>query len=470
MPPSAPDSLWRGESFTDPTGGAPTRGAWSPSGAGAPYPADPRPTDAPPATGPTASGPATATHGSTVEDTRAWSPAAPGKPVGPASDHADTRAWSPAAPSKPVGSASDHADPPAWSPAAPSSTVGSTVDGTGARSSSTPTRPTVEDTRAWSPAAPGKPVGPASTDPTPTPDPSLSWTAPVPPDDGRPLVSFGVPEGYDERVRPRPLGVRIRTRTAVVAACVVLGVGLIGGAVTGSWLTGEDGADSAVSAFVTAGELWHSMPVDQLFPPTVQGQGAGPGGADRTWTRIAVAPDSGCANAFDPLLSNVLAPVGCQRLLRATYTDATQSYVTTVGILFTKADMTATTALSTRFKNENLANRTDLMPRPYAAKGTLAAGFGDKQRASWTVSVLTDAPVVVYAVSGWADGRKVDVPEPADEAVTSGGTTAPAQAGLGNEAQGLADRVERSLRRTVDSPSGTSETSDTSQSSEKKTS
>lgn len=283
-------------------------------------------------------------------------------------------------------------------------------------------------------------------------------------------MSFGVPEGYDERVRPRPLGVRIRTRTAAVAACVVLGVGLIGGAVTGSWLTGEDGADSAVSAFVTAGELWHSVPVDQLFPPTVQGQGAGPGGADRTWTRIAVAPDSGCANAFDPLLSDVLAPVGCQRLLRATYTDATQSYVTTVGILFTKADISTMTALSTRFKNENLANRTDLMPRPYAAKGTLAAGFGDKQRASWTVSVLTDAPVVVYAVSGWADGRKVDVPEPADEAVTSGGTTAPAQAGLGNEAQGLADRVERSLRKTVDSPSGTSETSDTSQTSEKKTS
>jgi len=284
----------------------------------------------------------------------------------------------------------------------------------------------------------------------------------VNPGGGRPVVSFGEPEGYDERVRPRPLGARIRSRTAAVAVCVVLGLGLIGGAVTGSWLTGDDGADGGASAFVTAGQLWHSVPVDQLFPPTVQGQGAGPGGADRTWTRIAVAPDTGCANAFDPLLRGVLAPVGCQRLLRATYTDATQSYVTTVGLLFTKADIAAMTALSTRFKNENLGNRTDLMPRPYAAKGTLAAAFGDKQRASWTISVLTDAPVVVYAVSGWADGRTVDTPEPAGEAVTSGGTTAPAQSGLGNEAQGLADRVERSLRKTVDSPSGRSKTSEES--------
>ncbi|WP_234337028.1 hypothetical protein [Streptomyces xylophagus] len=313
-----------------------------------------------------------------------------------------------------------------------------------------------DDTRAWSPSTPGTPTHPGANS---APDPAFSWSAPVNPGGGRPVVSFGEPEGYDERVRARPLGARIRTRTAAVAACVVLGLGLIGGAVTGSWLTGDDGVDGKASTFAAAGQLWHSVPVDQLFPPTVTGQGAGPGGADRTWTRIAVAPDTGCTGAFDPLLRDVLAPVGCQRLLRATYTDATQSYVTTVGILFTKADITAMTALSTRFKNENLGNRTDLMPRPYAAKGTLAAAFGDKQRASWTVSVLTDAPVVVYAVSGWADGRKVDVPEPADEAVTSGGTTAPAQAGLGNEAQGLADRVERSLRKTVDSPSGTSDTS-----------
>ncbi|MDC7339863.1 hypothetical protein PQR15_29615 [Streptomyces lydicus] len=41
-------------------------------------------------------------------------------------------------------------------------------------------------------------------------------------------------------------------------------------------------------------------PVDTLFPRTVNGLGVGPGGADRTWTRIAVAPDSGCADAYDP--------------------------------------------------------------------------------------------------------------------------------------------------------------------------
>ncbi|MFV8187676.1 hypothetical protein [Streptomyces sp. AF1B] len=290
------------------------------------------------------------------------------------------------------------------------------------------------------------------------PDPALSWSAPSAPGAAsapnaeRPMVSFGEPELYDDQARPRPLGVRVRPRSAAIAACLVLGLGLIGGAVTGSWLVGDSGDGATQDSFAAAGSLWHSVPVDRLFPPTVKGTGAGPGGADRTWTRVAVAPDSGCKGAFDPLLQKALAPAGCSRLLRATYTDATQSFVTTVGMVFTKADAASMDALAKRFQNENLGTRTDLMPHPFAEKDTPAARFGDKQRASWTISVLTDAPVVVYAVSGWSDGRTVDTPVPAEQATQSGTTASPAQAGLGNEAQGLADRIERALRKDVTSP------------------
>ncbi|MFD9938229.1 hypothetical protein ACFWZ6_34425 [Streptomyces massasporeus] len=309
-------------------------------------------------------------------------------------------------------------------------------------------RPAAQGTTTSRPATPPRPAHrpPAPSAPV-TPDPALSWSA------TRPLVSFGEPEGYDGDARPRPLGRRGASQAAAAAVCLVLGLGLISGAVTGSWLVGDSGAEGSPSSFAAAGSLWHSVPVDQLFPPTVQGRGAGPGGADRTWTRIAVAPDSGCKDAFDPLLRKALAPVGCERLLRATYTDATESYVTTVGLLFTTADAPGMTALANRFRKERLDRRSDLMPLPYAAKGTLAAGFGAPQRASWTVSVLTEAPVVVYAVSGWADGRTVDDPQPAGDAVEADATTAAAQAGLGNEAQGLADRVERDFRRNVRSAS-----------------
>ncbi|MEW2400154.1 hypothetical protein [Streptomyces sp. NPDC046862] len=266
---------------------------------------------------------------------------------------------------------------------------------------------------------------------------------------GRPYITFARPETYHPETRDDTQARPSRSRAVAAAACVVLGLGLIGGAVTGSWLTGDADADGDRGSFTAAGQLWHGVPVDQLFPRTVDGEGAGPGGADRTWTRIAVAPDSGCRNAFDPLLRKALAPVGCLRLLRATYTDSTRSHVTTVGLLFTTADSAAMTLLKSRFEKDGLARRTDLMPLPYAAKGTVAAGFGAEQRASWTLSVLTDAPVVVYAVSGFADGRTVTEPQPAEEAMKPGATTAPAQAGLGHEAQGLADRVERGFRKTV---------------------
>ncbi|MEU2991338.1 hypothetical protein ABZ772_13220 [Streptomyces griseoincarnatus] len=325
--------------------------------------------------------------------------------------------------------------------------------GVGQRVSQTPPAPSAPPRPAHRPRTETPSETTTRLRPVPAqPDPALSWSAPMSPGGvpgaGRPAsVSFGEPERW-----PRPFARRTRGQVVAAAVCLVLGTGLIGGAVTGAWLADGPEGPGTRHAFAVAGDLWHEVPVDQLFPPTVQGRGAGPGEADRVWTRIAVAPDSGCKGAFDALLTRALAPVGCERLLRATYTDATQSHVTTVGLLFTEADAAGMEALARRFERERLDRRGDLMPLPYAAKDTTAEGFGPGQRASWAISVLTDAPVVVYAVSGWADGRTVDEPQPAEDAMRSGATTAPAQAGLGHEARGLADRFERALRQRAGTP------------------
>ncbi|MFD8867538.1 hypothetical protein ACFV1F_24860 [Streptomyces sp. NPDC059590] len=253
---------------------------------------------------------------------------------------------------------------------------------------------------------------------------------------------------YDDAAPGGTAGRRTPGRVAAAAASLVLGLGLLSGAAAGSWLTGDSGPRPvAGDGYLRARGAWHSVPVDDLFPRTLRGEG--PGGAERTWTRIAVAPDSSCGGAFDPLLDKALSPVGCARLLRATYTDATSTGVTTVGLLFTKAGPEAMGKLGERFADEGLDERTDLIPRPYAAKGTAAADFGDAQRASWRIRVLTDAPVVVYTVSGFADGRKVTDPQPAGEATRNGATTAPAEAGLGHDARGIADEIERAFHRAV---------------------
>ncbi|MDT9692851.1 hypothetical protein Q5762_31940 [Streptomyces sp. P9(2023)] len=246
----------------------------------------------------------------------------------------------------------------------------------------------------------------------------------------------------------RPIRERRVGRGVAAGACLVLGVGLVGGALAGAVLAATDvGAPPEPAGFAEARTLWHSVPVDTLFPRTLAGPGEGPGAADRTWTRVVVAADTPCTPAVLPKsVLTALRPVGCERVLRATYTDATGTSVITVGLVFTQADPTATRALAAAPSAADLGAD---VPPALAAPGTSAARFGAGQRASWSTRALTDLPVVVTAVSGFADGRPVAAPEPADRAMADGQTTPAAQAGLGHEAKGVADRIERALRATV---------------------
>ncbi|WP_336321615.1 hypothetical protein [Streptomyces lavendofoliae] len=376
-------------------------------------------TPAPPAPGTTA--PLSPSRGSATAPPHPWAP--------PPADSTAPPATRPAPPTAPPTTPA----PPSATPAAPPTPT-----------TTPPAHPAPPTTTPVAPGAPPapptrrRPVG--AVDLTPRPG------AGAPPA-GQPY--WPPPETPAETTtRLRPVPGRHPARAAAAIACLVLGLGLTGGAAAGAWLVGDSAAQTS-DRYTEARRLWHSVPVDSLFPRTLDGEGAGPGRADRTWTRVAVAPDGPCAGALDPLLVKALRPVGCARLVRATYTDATATSVTTVGMVFTDGDRPGMTALRERFADESLDERTDLLPRTLAAPGTVAARFGDAQRASWRVSVLTDVPVVVYAVSGFADGRTVTDPQPAAEAMAEGQTSTPAQAGLGHDADGVADRIERGLRRTA---------------------
>ncbi|MGX1758413.1 hypothetical protein ACWIG5_16150 [Streptomyces lydicus] len=382
----------------------------------------------------------------------------------------------PAATVPPRPAAPPRAQPPAAGPPLPprpDRAPGSPAASGPAASGPAASGPAASGPAASGPAASG-PAAPGSAQPTAFRDTAAFhlarsqdlWSGPGARTAGRPspvpwprspLPRQGAAHGTGSPAAPaRRPGARVLT----AAACLILGIGLIGGAAAG-WLT-EDASGAAPTAeavFAKGRDVWHDTPVDTLFPRTVKGLGAGPGGADRTWTRIAVAPDTGCSGAYDPELAAALASAGCVRLLRATYLDATRSAVITVGAQTTKAAPAAMTALNTRFSSKNLGTRTDSMPLPYAAKGTAAEDFGPAQRVSWTVRVLTDIPAVVYAVSGFADGRTFTGPQPAEAAVRPGTTTAPAESGLGHDAKDLADRIEADFRKAAGSPTPTRQAS-----------
>lgn len=396
-------------------------------------------------------------------------PDAPQRPTSSGTTARPDPASRPETPQRPgpasSGTATDRPTPTASRPAAPHQPP-PTPSETTARLRPVPPPTSSETTTQLRPVPPAPPApqasaGPAHPGPPPPPH-TPAGHAPTgatrfTPYPGRPPAPPHLSYGYayaetpsETTTRLRVVRPRHRARTATAAVCAVLGLGLVGGAVTGTWLTRDSAADPAAhNAYTVGRSAWRDVPVDTLFPRTLKGDGAGPGATDRVWTRVAVAADSDCAAGLDPLLLTTLRPVGCERLVRATYTDATRSSVTTVGLLFTEAGAEAMSALDTRFTTQHLGRRTDLMPRTYPAKGTPAAGFGDAQRASWTVHVLTEVPVVVLSVSGFADGRTVTDPQPAAAAMKSGATTPVAEAGLGHEAKGIADRVERTLRRTI---------------------
>ncbi|MER5488155.1 hypothetical protein ABT024_33750 [Streptomyces sp. NPDC002812] len=236
-----------------------------------------------------------------------------------------------------------------------------------------------------------------------------------------------------------PAPPRRRRGTVLAAAlCGLLGLGLTGAAGYKA-VTDHRAAQRTLTpeaAYRKAASLWHSTPVDTLFPPVLDGQGAGPGGADRTWTRIAPAADAACTEALAADWQALFAATGCTRVLRATYTDATRSSLVTVGMVFTPADATAMDSLRGRLT----------APTGY--------GFPDNRRAAWTASVLAEAPVVVYAVSAFADGRRLGAPSPAEDKMAEDARGRVAKAGLGHEAKAVADLIERTLRGLAVSPQG----------------
>ncbi|WP_438488868.1 hypothetical protein [Streptomyces sp. S186] len=320
-------------------------------------------------------------------------------------------------------------------------------------------RPVPADPDAPPPAAPPAPPRPRPEPPTAPPRPAgaprsfrdtaafhlansgAQWDAP------RDRAASPPPPAAPMSRPPAPARLP-GTRIVAAAAGLVLGIGLMAGAAVGSWLTDTPAKTTPTpeAAFTKGRDAWRNTPVDTLFPRTVEGLAAGPGGADRTWIRLAVAPDTDCTAAYEGPLAEELAPAGCARLLRATYVDATRTDVITVGAQTTKADRAGMMDLNARFSTNNLATRKALMPLPLAAQGTPAEDFGPAQRASWTVRILTDIPVVVYAVSGFADGREITDPQPADAAVQPGTATAPAESGLGHDAKGLADKISAAFR------------------------
>nr|BFE83368.1 hypothetical protein GCM10020093_059690 [Planobispora longispora] len=75
---------------------------------------------------------------------------------------------------------------------------------------------------------------------------------------------------------------------------------------------------------------WRTWPAGRVFPETVR-YAAEQGGMERA-RRVGISPQTACDRAVDARLREPMRRAGCRAILRATYLDALQGVVVTVGV------------------------------------------------------------------------------------------------------------------------------------------
>jgi hypothetical protein len=159
---------------------------------------------------------------------------------------------------------------------------------------------------------------------------------------------------------------------------------------------------------------WQQLTAGQIFPAAIPYQLSAAVLQDATplkldALRIGVAPQSGCGTGVTTSAAAVvLRRDGCQAILRATYVDATRSYVMTVGVAVLPSDAAAAEA-----------GRSLSQPRLTAARsaeaGTLAAGILVVRYHGTAAAVydysrqisasFADGPYLIMYAAGYADSR-----------------------------------------------------------------
>ena len=159
---------------------------------------------------------------------------------------------------------------------------------------------------------------------------------------------------------------------------------------------------------------WQQLSAGQIFPASVgyqlsakMLQDAAP--LDVSALRVAIAPQSGCgAGVTTAAAAAVLRRDGCRAVLRATYVDATLSYVMTVGVAVLPSDAAVDRAYQSLNQPQLTAADNDRAYRLAAGilvvryRGTAAAMYDYSRQISATFRA---GPYLVMYAAGYADSR-----------------------------------------------------------------
>jgi hypothetical protein len=208
-----------------------------------------------------------------------------------------------------------------------------------------------------------------------------------------------------------------RRRRFVALTALVLGVAGFAAATTGVAVQllprqFTAGQQRQIMAWEESGR-WRTMTAGQVFPASVGYQLSASVLEDATplslqALRVGIAPQANCsAGVTSTAAAAVLRGSGCEAVLRATYVDATKTYVMTIGVAVLP-NAAAAVAADTGLSRPKLAAAHD------GGAGELAAGvLGVRFRGlaglydfSRQISAsFTAGPYIVMYAAGYADSR-----------------------------------------------------------------
>ncbi|HEX5302561.1 MAG TPA: hypothetical protein VFW50_36770 [Streptosporangiaceae bacterium] len=198
---------------------------------------------------------------------------------------------------------------------------------------------------------------------------------------------------------------------------------------------------------------WQLLPAGQIFPASVSYQLSARTLQDQeplqlNAFRVSVGPqESDCAKAVTSAVAGaVLRKNGCQAVLRATYVDATRSFVMTVGVAVLP-DSAAAASVHTKLATLRLAAARQANGASLLPAGVLVLRYGGARGRTYDYNrqisaSFTAGPYVVMYAAGYSDGRP-RVPVSRDE-YSEGEMT--------NMAAGVARKVARTLAVTPPAP------------------
>ncbi|GAA4230095.1 hypothetical protein GCM10023075_39040 [Streptosporangium album] len=142
---------------------------------------------------------------------------------------------------------------------------------------------------------------------------------------------------------------------------------------------------------------WQVWPAGRIFPDAISY--AAEQGGEESAHRVGISPETRCDRGVDSTLTKALRRAGCRGILRATYIDALQGVVVTVGVAAFAGELGAAKARAALPRG----GRPSPGLKALAFPGTVADRFTSAGRQS---SLVRQAgPYVVMTTIGQTDGR-----------------------------------------------------------------